>query len=231
VHDVWLFQAVMDTRVCDLCRKYETANEWNGNGLRSEFPYLRILDENTIGGPGSDGDGLVHPNCRCRLVRSIGYEKPQPKFDVTIDLEVKNPESTKRKLTRLVGVLPEAHTEDIMKGFRVVKKSPYRNYGEYDGVEIRIREDILGEEHARHVIYHEVGHHVWYDDLTYDDRAKWRRIWYRAPMPTDYAKNAPRNQVEEGFAECYSIFYNKSSKFKINIEVERFIEEVKDRRG
>lgn len=72
VYDVWLFQAVMDTKVCTLCRHYEIANEWNGNVLRSEFPYLTILDENTIGGPGPDGDGLVHPNCRCRLVRKIG---------------------------------------------------------------------------------------------------------------------------------------------------------------
>jgi len=71
VHDVWLFQARMDTKVCPLCRAYETSNEWNGNVLRSEFPYLMILDENTIGGR-DGGDGLVHPNCRCRLVRKLG---------------------------------------------------------------------------------------------------------------------------------------------------------------
>jgi len=72
VHNVWLFQAVMDTKVCTLCRHYETANEWNGNALRSEFPYLEIVDEGTV-------KANVHPNCRCYLVRKIGYEKPEEK--------------------------------------------------------------------------------------------------------------------------------------------------------
>ena len=70
-NDVWLFQARQDTKVCQLCQKYETAYQWRGNNLRLEFPYLTILDQNTIGGSEPDGDGLVHPNCRCRLVRLI----------------------------------------------------------------------------------------------------------------------------------------------------------------
>lgn len=71
-NDVRLFDARADTKVCPLCRKYETAHQWRGNNLRAEFPYLVILDENTIGGPEPDGGGLVHPNCRCVLKRIIG---------------------------------------------------------------------------------------------------------------------------------------------------------------
>ena len=70
--DTWLFQARSDTKVCDLCRHYETWGEIRGDQLRTEFPYLVILDEDTIGGPEPDGGGLVHPNCRCFLTRKIG---------------------------------------------------------------------------------------------------------------------------------------------------------------
>ena len=65
VHDTWLFQAVMDNRTCDLCLHYEVANEWRGDQLRTEFPYLEIVDELTI-------KANVHPNCRCYLMRKTG---------------------------------------------------------------------------------------------------------------------------------------------------------------
>ena len=66
--DTWLFQAVMDERTCQLCLHYETAYEWHGDQLRSEFPYLEIMDEMTI-------KANVHPNCRCYLVRKTGFEE------------------------------------------------------------------------------------------------------------------------------------------------------------
>ena len=72
MYDTWLFDATLDSKVCDLCRYYEEWGEIRGDLLRTEFPFLVILDENTIGGPGVGGDGLVHPNCRCRLIRKIG---------------------------------------------------------------------------------------------------------------------------------------------------------------
>lgn len=74
--DIWLFEARSDTKVCDQCRSYESQAEamggLNGNFIRALFPWLSRIDENTIGGPGEGGDGLVHPNCRCRLIRYIG---------------------------------------------------------------------------------------------------------------------------------------------------------------
>lgn len=71
-NDLWLFNAVMDTKVCQTCRIAERIEYFRGNNLRVNFPNLVILDEFTIGGPEADGGGLVHPHCRCFLVRVTG---------------------------------------------------------------------------------------------------------------------------------------------------------------
>lgn len=66
--DVWLYQAVMDARTCPVCTSHEDQGEFHGSHLRAKFPYLEIIDENTI---------KVHAhmprddNCRCLLVRKI----------------------------------------------------------------------------------------------------------------------------------------------------------------
>ena len=75
IHDVWLYNAVMDSKVCLICRGHEATGEFRGNHLRARFPYLVIIDENTIGGPEPDGGGLAHPNCRCYLTRKLELEK------------------------------------------------------------------------------------------------------------------------------------------------------------
>ena len=70
--DVWLYDARMDSKVCSKCRQYEDIGQFLGSHIRLIFPYLTILDMNTIGGPEPGGDGLVHPHCRCRLRRKLG---------------------------------------------------------------------------------------------------------------------------------------------------------------
>lgn len=80
IHDIWLW----DTRatrtsgdpICPVCRGHEDTGEFRGNHLRAKFPHLVILDMNTIGGPESGGGGLVHPWCRCYLIRKI-VEEPE----------------------------------------------------------------------------------------------------------------------------------------------------------
>ena len=73
-HDIWLYDARMDSKVCPKCRYYEEIGQFLGNHIRLIFPNHKIQDVNTIGGPEPDGGGLVHPNCRCLLVRKIGGE-------------------------------------------------------------------------------------------------------------------------------------------------------------
>lgn len=68
-YDLWMYDAVLDNKLCDQCLGHEKTPRYLGSELRIAFPYMVILDENTIGGPGPNGDGLVHPNCRCRLRR------------------------------------------------------------------------------------------------------------------------------------------------------------------
>jgi len=73
-HDVWLYVAVIDSKVCEACRENEKWSDihggFKGDHLRSHFPYLEIIDVNTIA-------ANVHPNCRCYLTRKLEHETPQ----------------------------------------------------------------------------------------------------------------------------------------------------------
>ena len=66
--DIWLYVEVSDQKLCPVCRGFAQAGvgdnvgEYRGNRIRGFFPYLEILDVNTI-------KVNVHPNCRCVLVR------------------------------------------------------------------------------------------------------------------------------------------------------------------
>jgi len=72
VHDVWLYIAIMDAKVCPICRAHERTGEFHGDHLRAEFPYLEIIDENTIKAhahmPRDD-------NCRCYFARKLEKEE------------------------------------------------------------------------------------------------------------------------------------------------------------
>ena len=68
-YDVWRYEGVADERLCEQCLEHLLQFYFLGNELRARFPYLTILDANTIGGSEPNGDGLVHPRCRCRLHR------------------------------------------------------------------------------------------------------------------------------------------------------------------
>lgn len=63
--DVWLFDATLDTKVCNMCRLADQISVFYGDHLRANFPYLEIVDVNTI-------KANIHPNCRCFLHRKIG---------------------------------------------------------------------------------------------------------------------------------------------------------------
>lgn len=67
--DEWWFDGILDARICPACEEMNWVKNFKGTHLRREFPYLMIIDPNTIGGPAPGGRGLVHPHCRCRLRR------------------------------------------------------------------------------------------------------------------------------------------------------------------
>lgn len=71
IWDEWIFNARSDGIVCQQCANLD-GQTFRGHHLRARFPYLKIQDENTITGLDSDDRGLVHPHCRCVLVRQIG---------------------------------------------------------------------------------------------------------------------------------------------------------------
>jgi hypothetical protein len=73
--DFWEYDAVFDNRLCSQCANHVKTGVFAGSDLRSIFPYHTILDVNTIGGPEPNGDGLVHPHCRCRLRRKLEKEE------------------------------------------------------------------------------------------------------------------------------------------------------------
>lgn len=84
--DLWLFDARGDTTVrCPLCFNHD-GNIFPGTNIRFNWPYLVIMSQNMIGGPAAGGDGLVHPNCRCRILRvepkEVSREGPygRPKY-------------------------------------------------------------------------------------------------------------------------------------------------------
>ena len=67
-HDAWRYVEKDDDRLCPICRKHATKPIWFGDALRYFFPYLEIMDENTIRVrahmPRDD-------NCRCILKRDV----------------------------------------------------------------------------------------------------------------------------------------------------------------
>lgn len=70
VEDLWIFIPHYDEKLCPDCAAFALGIPFiPGNQLRSSFPYLEILDPDTIA-------AHVHPNCRCELVRE-GTETPK----------------------------------------------------------------------------------------------------------------------------------------------------------
>jgi len=74
LHDRWAYSSVDDNRRCKVCSSLQAMSPFHGTHLRQEVAgwlaaTMIILDAYTIGGPDAGGDGMMHPNCRCRLRR------------------------------------------------------------------------------------------------------------------------------------------------------------------
>lgn len=60
--DQWSYVAL--TEACESCLEYESGTIYPGSSLRSLFPYLEVIDIDTIA-------VNVHPNCQCYLERIV----------------------------------------------------------------------------------------------------------------------------------------------------------------
>jgi hypothetical protein len=67
---IWQFIPSWDAKQCEECGEYALGTPFfAGSQIRSAFPYLEVVDENTI-------NAYVHPNCRCILSRDVSGEEP-----------------------------------------------------------------------------------------------------------------------------------------------------------
>lgn len=61
-YDIWKYIPKFDRKLCPKCLQNATEVYYVGTFLRGLFPYLEIIDENTIA-------VNEHPHCRCILTR------------------------------------------------------------------------------------------------------------------------------------------------------------------
>jgi len=107
--DVWLYDARLDSKTCDLCRAYEDIGIFYGHSIRGIFPYLEIQDMNTIA-------VNVHPNCRCYLTRLLAepeIEPEKPKFDKDLMNKAKDVFHTTTSFNRAGWILPDGSMLDF----------------------------------------------------------------------------------------------------------------------
>ena len=77
-YDYWALHLVnAKTGPCGKCQYYSGVGVLTGDLLQGMFPYLKVVDDNTI-------KCDIHPNCKCYLTRVLlPYDNP-----VAPDLEV-----------------------------------------------------------------------------------------------------------------------------------------------
>lgn len=67
-YDFWVYLPIYDEKLCHKCEAHAKTLFFKGSQLRSTFPWLEIVDENTI-------NVKVHINCRCELLRVTTFEQ------------------------------------------------------------------------------------------------------------------------------------------------------------
>lgn len=69
VNDWWIYGQSESPNMCGQCDFYGNIKFFNGTDIRGTFPYLNILDDDTI-------EPWVHPHCGCLLTRVLGSVEP-----------------------------------------------------------------------------------------------------------------------------------------------------------
>lgn len=69
VNDWWMYGKSYHPNMCHQCDFYGDIHFFNGGDIRLTFPYMEIVDDDTI-------NVNVHPNCSCILTRVLGSVEP-----------------------------------------------------------------------------------------------------------------------------------------------------------
>jgi len=107
--------------------------------------------------------------------------------------------------------LPKSHTKNLT--FEVSKKDGAntangRVLGRYIASEKKFvlynNSEEMNDEDLKGVVTHEIGHHVYFKNLSVGDRNNYAKIYREdKSYPSDYGKTHP----EEDFAEAYRLYY------------------------
>jgi len=111
--DQWQFIASNMSNMCPDCGSIDLDYYW-GNELRGLFPYLDVVDLNTI-------YAHVHPNCRCVLARIGNVQEPdepqqEPPKELPMQIAQYVPEGQTWKQALQNENLPETEYIDLVDG-------------------------------------------------------------------------------------------------------------------
>jgi len=79
-YDLWMYHAVLDDKLCDLCLAHEKHPRYLGWHLRLFFPYLKYVNDNKL-------MANVHPHCRCYLTRVTDWTLDDIKWFVNLEID------------------------------------------------------------------------------------------------------------------------------------------------
>jgi len=181
----------------------------------------------------------AHGGCRCSWRIIPQYEPVVYAPTYYFDPNLKYPKVATQRIERLLKDLPEKDTEGI-KTFRVQedlgtftwdhKHSSVAGLYNRDTQRISIKYDnLVDEKSARLVLYHETGHHVYFDEMDSALQDEWQSIWLdelgrgiKNTLPSDYAES----NSWEGFAECYQTYHISPWRFEYEGTISNFMRKV-----
>lgn len=113
----------------------------------------------------------------------------------------------------------------FQKSYVLPKAINRRASGLYDSMPIDhiLIHAIDNKPHFRHVLLHEIGHHVFRRHLTSVQRKQWvTELYPNSTFVTEYAQT----NANEDFAESYSVFIQKASNLSMCPEKEAFLKTI-----
>ncbi|ODB37109.1 hypothetical protein BB427_14020 [Pseudoalteromonas sp. BMB] len=122
-----------------------------------------------------------------------------------------------REIRKIIERIPDGHLRHLdcivydptfffQRSYAVPKVINYRAWGHYSQQPKRyISIHKFGDcQEFEHVLFHEVGHHVFNNILGSANRVEW--VTYIFPKSRHFVSNYARRNAQEDFSECYAYF-------------------------